>query len=266
MIHYVFGTRISCRSGISLAVAIGAVQGKRCRYYQADSSRKPRFPHRRHVRYGGLAEVSDGDCLNKSAAVSLAGDKKTAMVTMGVKGVSVPDFYEIEDAPCGTNLIFRNSHRHGANDEPYIVRHHEEIDRNLAANYDYCMKYILKRQEYRAHVVCGQVVKVQRKRRRRGVYVDPTVRNLANGWVFCNEPMWPQQHKEIAIAAVSSLGLDFGAVDCATNKLGKLFVFEVNTAPGLQGSTLEAYATAFTDWDNSCLPWRTTSEDWRSGS
>jgi glutathione synthase/RimK-type ligase-like ATP-grasp enzyme len=47
------------------------------------------------------------------------------------------------------------------------------------------------------------------------------------------------------LAAVSALGLDFGAVDIIWNEReDKCYVLEVNTAPGLQGSTLENYANA----------------------
>jgi glutathione synthase/RimK-type ligase-like ATP-grasp enzyme len=43
--------------------------------------------------------------------------------------------------------------------------------------------------------------------------------------------------------AVQALGLDFGAADVGFNN-NKASVYEVNTACGLMGKTLEAYAEA----------------------
>jgi len=51
--------------------------------------------------------------------------------------------------------------------------------------------------------------------------------------------------------AVNCLGLDFGAVDIIYNqKKDVSFVLEVNTAPGLEGSTLNEYVKEF----NNALP------------
>jgi len=50
----------------------------------------------------------------------------------------------------------------------------------------------------------------------------------------------------VALAAVSALGLDFGAVDIIYNEHeNQYYVLEVNTAPGLEGTTVEKYAEAF---------------------
>ena len=51
--------------------------------------------------------------------------------------------------------------------------------------------------------------------------------------------------KEAAVKAVNSLGLDFGAVDICEDEEGNPYVFEVNTAPGIEGTTVEKYHTAF---------------------
>ena len=48
----------------------------------------------------------------------------------------------------------------------------------------------------------------------------------------------------MGIDAVSALGLDFGAVDIIEDADGKLYVLEVNTAPGLEGQTLTLMAEA----------------------
>lgn len=113
--------------------------------------------------------------------------------------------------------------------------------------------YVPKRHEYRVHVFRGQVIDVQRKARRRDVAdedVDWRVRNNENGFIFARNGDAlgdvPADVLEQASTAVDSLGLDFGAADVIYNERSSLaYVLEVNTAPGLVGTTLENYANAF---------------------
>jgi glutathione synthase/RimK-type ligase-like ATP-grasp enzyme len=53
----------------------------------------------------------------------------------------------------------------------------------------------------------------------------------------------------MAVAAVNTLGLDFGAVDIA--ECGDhAVVFEVNTAPGIDGTTVSKYNTFLKEFFN----------------
>jgi D-alanine-D-alanine ligase-like ATP-grasp enzyme len=76
--------------------------------------------------------------------------------------------------------------------------------------------------------------------------VNFKIRSYENGWVFCRENIQkPDDLEAVSIAAVSAIGLTFGAVDVIYNeKQNKCFVLEVNTAPGLTGTTINSYATA----------------------
>lgn len=113
--------------------------------------------------------------------------------------------------------------------------------------------YVPKKQEYRVHVFRGRVVDVQRKARKRDVPDDQVnwkVRNNANGFVFARNGDAlgdvPPDVREQAISAVASLGLDFGAADVIFNERSQLaYVLEVNTAPGLVGTTLDNYVQVF---------------------
>lgn len=110
--------------------------------------------------------------------------------------------------------------------------------------------YMKKRHEYRVHVVGREVIDVQRK----GLAAEHAnrddinwrVRNLANGFIYARENVViPARIRNLAINAVGSLGLDFGAVDIIQNERHDCwYVLEVNTAPGLMGTTLERYAAA----------------------
>lgn len=109
------------------------------------------------------------------------------------------------------------------------------------------VRYIPKKQEYRVHVCAGKAVDIQRKARRKEVEDDAInwkIRNHDNGFIFARNEGHevPADVSVQAIKACESIGLDFGAVDVIFNeKEQKAYVLEVNTAPGLSGTTLEGY-------------------------
>jgi len=100
--------------------------------------------------------------------------------------------------------------------------------------------------EYRVHVFKDKVLDVQMKRKRNGSLGGSGIRNHANGWVYTRAEILPSEELlSSSIKAVKLLGLDFGAVDIGHRLIdNKLFVFEVNTAPGLEGTTLDKYSKA----------------------
>lgn len=106
-------------------------------------------------------------------------------------------------------------------------------------------KYFKRKYECRIHVFNGKVIDAQIKRKRAGTEgdTDNQVRNVHTGWVYCREGYTPDDRvKAIAIAAVAALELDFGAVDIIYNQHHNEYrVLEVNTAPGLEGTTLTNY-------------------------
>jgi glutathione synthase/RimK-type ligase-like ATP-grasp enzyme len=115
------------------------------------------------------------------------------------------------------------------------------------------VEYIKKKEEYRVHVAFGHIIDVQRKGRNRDVPdedVNWQVRNHGNGFIYMRGGVdIPDCCRSLALAAVESLGLDFGAVDVIWNEHeDRWYVLEVNTAPGLSGTTLEKYADAFDPW------------------
>ena len=107
-------------------------------------------------------------------------------------------------------------------------------------------RYFKGLYEFRIHVVNGKVIDRAEKRRREGEEANNEVRNHDNGWVFCREGVESiPMVDDASIRAVAALGLDFGAVDIKCNRqYGKCAVLEVNTAPGMEGTTLERYAAA----------------------
>lgn len=106
---------------------------------------------------------------------------------------------------------------------------------------------ILGGKEFRVHVAGTKVIDFTRKRRREGAGASEYIRNSNNGWVFCRqEEELPDTVAAASIMAVAALGLDFGACDVII-KDGKVAVLEVNTAPGIEGTSLTKYVEYFKD-------------------
>lgn len=113
-------------------------------------------------------------------------------------------------------------------------------------------EYIPKKAEYRAHVFNGQVIDIQQKKKKRDFNDDDRntrVRNLSNGYVYTRDGVVPPNGLDtLAINAVAAVGYSYGAVDIIYNeKQNKCYVLEVNSRPGLMGTTLEKYAKALVD-------------------
>ena len=110
------------------------------------------------------------------------------------------------------------------------------------------VKYIKKLSEFRIHFMRGEIIFVQQKRKRNGNDdANFEIRNHDNGFVFCHKDVeLPWQVKEIGEALIGSTKLDFGGIDVLFNqKRGKAYILEVNTAPGLEGTTLDKYVEDF---------------------
>lgn len=107
--------------------------------------------------------------------------------------------------------------------------------------------YKKKKREFRVHVFRDQVVRVVEKKLRKD-WDGPReakIRNLANGFVFCSCDDEPEGIRELAIKAGGVVKSDFKGVDIGYNaKLNELFVIEVNSAPGIEGTNLDAYVNA----------------------
>ncbi len=117
-------------------------------------------------------------------------------------------------------------------------------------------QYIPKSAEYRVHVGAGgdHIIDHQKKGRRLDTPDDQVnwrIRNHDNGFIYMREGRGdtPQLVFDSACSAIRSLELDFGAVDVIWNAhREQAYVLEVNTAPGLQGQTVDSYCQYFKEY------------------
>jgi hypothetical protein len=168
-----------------------------------------------------------------------------------VKRVNYPDFTEDADVASGWLddglVVARTVLRGHSGDGIHIINRGDDIV--PAPLY---VKYIKKTQEYRVHILNNEVIDQQRKARKKDVAdeeVNWQIRNHDNGFIFMREGVdLPEVAIKQATYALQALGLDFGAVDLIYNeKQDKYYVLEVNTAPGLTGTTLDNCKEAFND-------------------
>jgi glutathione synthase/RimK-type ligase-like ATP-grasp enzyme len=111
-------------------------------------------------------------------------------------------------------------------------------------------QYFKKKDEYRVHIFQGEVINVQRKAlkyKKEGEEPNFRVRNREAGFIYQIHDINPPDCViEQALLSFDNSNLDFGAVDVLYNeRYKKAVVCEINTAPGLEGNTLDVYTKKF---------------------
>jgi len=126
--------------------------------------------------------------------------------------------------------------------------HHREAS-DLRANLthgDYYVRFRETQAEFRVHIWRDLSIRFGVKIPRIP-HPHPKWRSWESGWRLAYTLDAGGEDRaairNLARRTIQALGLDFGAVDIGRDTSGRLFVFEVNTAPGLEGGTIVAYAT-----------------------
>lgn len=204
-------------------------------------------------------EVAKCEVLNKPEAVLLASNKLNFFKAVGIWNrqqskrvnlITIPSWTEVKDVAYdyigeGVTIVARTILNGHSGAGIVLCETREQLDAVDAPLY---VVYTPKKQEYRVHVLRGEVVDIQRKARRTDIPDDQVnwkIRNHDNGFIYSRNEVAaniPQQALTDSINSVSACGLDFGAVDVIYNEhAGRTYVLEVNTAPGLSGETLAGY-------------------------
>lgn len=192
----------------------------------------------------------EAGCYNHPTTVGVASNKlKTFLTLDGV--VPIPDYTtDLVEAQewlnSGITVVERHTLTGHSGEGIRLV----EFDEELSVDAKLYVQYIKKEHEYRLHVFRDEVFFIQRKARALEVPDDNVnwkVRNHANGFIYANKDIeLPKVAHYMATNAIQALGLDFGAVDMIYNaRQNKFYVLEINTAPGLSGTTLDKYVEKF---------------------
>lgn len=193
-----------------------------------------------------------GDIFNKPSAVSIARNKLKTFATLMVENVPIGTLWTCDKSDAKRYLqhgckVYCRTDLTGSQGSGIVVA--SEIDELVDAPLYTVQAPVCA--EYRAHVFDSDCILVAQKKRMssetlsgRGLDLDYQIRNLENGWIFSVVEDLNRSIPRFAEDIVEAIGLDFGAVDFGMDHLGNFYFFEVNTAPGLEGTTLRAYRDA----------------------
>lgn len=186
--------------------------------------------------------------LNPPPIVAHSSNKLLALQTLQAAGISIPEF--TTDRAVAQRWIREGKvvvGRRVLNGSKGIGCIVWDDETDQATPCPLYTKHLRHRREFRIHVFRGRIIDQIEKLKRRGFENrNSWIRNYNNGYVFARGGVQiPEAVRMEAIRACQALNLDFGAVDVAyREKEQKAFVFEVNTAPGLEGTTIQRYADA----------------------
>lgn len=244
---FIYPYKAGSNSARNLADGLGA------KIIRLENSRFTGSPNKVVINWGNSTYNNEvGGCVvvNSPEKVAIASNKKTFFETV-FGHLSIPDFTTDKEAAhkwiIGNNKVVVREKLTGNSGEGIVlietIQDWDNYDHTRAKLY---VIYIPKKQEYRVHVIGKEVALTQRKAVSRNHIgeVNYQIRNHDNGFVFVKneEDPIPDSVIEQAKLAVELIGLDFGAVDVIYNEYrAQAFVLEVNTAPGMEGTTTDTY-------------------------
>lgn len=244
--------KLESQSATNLSQALTAALNSRVRRLYTDERGTYTSNDRSIILNWGSSSLPDrifgrGKVVNNPAAVKVAGNKLSTFNTLAnVEGVTIPVFTTDREQAItwceeGKTVVARTKLNGHSGAGIILAARAEDVPENCPL----FVQYVKKAKEFRVHVAFGEVIDVQAKRKRTEFEgeVDYAIRNHQNGWVYCRENIEePEGLREQAVKAVAGLNLDFGAVDIIYNQhYNKCYVLEINTAPGLEGTSVEIY-------------------------
>jgi hypothetical protein len=207
--------------------------------------------------------------LNPAASVRTASGKLSCLRALQQARLPIPEFttnqHTAQQWIFDGGVAYSRTVLNGHSAEGIVV----ERDPAAMTSAPLYTKGMDKRHEFRVHVFGGVVIDVTRKAFRPDVLPADRNRDIMNhstGTVFIRtgEALRniPQAILDDSIAAVAACGLDFGGVDIMTERnTGRHEILEINTACGLEGTTLERYSRAIHQYvtnNGRVTPWDAT--------
>lgn len=229
--------------------------GRRSRSARLLSQSLPRDRDHILINWGcSNANCGNYHVINKPEAVRNAVSKGAALQILKRTGISVPEYtpYDTDALAWLENnySVYARTLTRSHGGKGIVLHHPGDTTITRAPLYT---KSISCKREYRVHIFNGEVIDLVAKCKRNGdIETGDYIRNHSMGYVFVRHGITipdsvRSQLSSLAISAVSALGLDFGAVDIIRSMDNQLYVLEINTAPGLTGTTLQRYLNAISN-------------------
>lgn len=195
------------------------------------------------IRWGSAEFPTMESDVQSANSIARASNKLISLQCFRNAGVPCPEFSQQLGLP--TTDVWFGRKAHGMCGTDIQVYHPGLIPAGHI--HDFYSKFIPNVREYRIHVFGDEVLGIM------GKYLDfpdqagdGFIKNHSHGYRFRTpDKQLKPDRTDAAIAAVKSLGLDFGAVDLIVGEDGNAYVLEVNTAPALAPLTFDKYITRF---------------------
>lgn len=246
--HYFLYTKATGKTGRALVDSLKSVGVK-----VSGGTTSPNGQVETLVRWGATGNINANPktILNEAKAISAASNKLQSLKTLAKAKILVPPIFDSandvkdEDFP-----VFGRKLHHIAGADIVLCMQKSDLKDALKEGCTYFTKYIVTAVEYRIHIFNEKSIKASQKILTEPErHKDPWIRNFDEGFTFHaphGEFEMPKGMRTTAKAAVKELGLNFGAVDVILGADNKVYVLEVNTAPGLQtDDSLERYTNQF---------------------
>lgn len=201
------------------------------------------------VCYGSPVAVHP--CLNGNCGT----DKIERLMRMTKAKVSTVPWFRGTTIPSGMKfpLLGRKATGFGGTDIVPVFQA-QEVAWRVKAGWDWFSSFVPVAKEFRVWIYRGIHLDTYEKEMKRPEDFKYVGRNFRNGFDF----KLGVEHKEAtyqAILSLDTLKLDFGAVDMLLGEDGRIYVLEVNTAPGVLKSkaegTLAKLADHIVEWDRN---------------
>ena len=202
------------------------------------------------INWGNVKQVHNSRYLNPLSAVQAAANKLETFRLLKQASVPTPEWFTSASNLDPDQTYVARTELYGHSGVGIVTAKPEDLP--SAPLYT---QFIDKVAEYRAIVVGDKVVDFKQKKKRNSQSEDnpdghigehdPYVWNLNGGYVFArNDINPPIEAAPTSIGAVQALGLTYGAVDLIEDAEGKIYVLEINTAFGIEGTTLQLVGDA----------------------
>jgi len=144
-------------------------------------------------------------------------------------------------------FLLRNAH-HVAGKDIIIVESKEQLDTLItesAVDGRYHVPYIHTDLELGIHFINGKIIKIFKKIPGEKV-LSERIRSSVMGWKYylISDLEQFKVAQDLTLKTAELMGVKFGRADIGYNENDKkYYIFEINTAPGLNSKTAELYAT-----------------------
>lgn len=220
------------------------------------------------VNYGNALDPSSNtelsvrrvDWVNHPNAVRNVSSKLRFFSRNERQDLAVPWTDSLEDARWwidnGTTVVARTI-LNGHSGNGIILLDRDNISQYDLSNVRLFTKYIPKRYEFRVHMFNNNIIDLQKKSAIRSSEVAPDwrIRTHRTGFIYSRENLSTIHPNVINIVSNAAsevfrpFNLDFGAVDVIYNEReNRAYVLEINSAPGIEGATVDSYAQALSNY------------------